>query len=69
MNKLTHFQKTILAEAIYSHLTKLHDNTLEYQEKYPDKNLLIGPKFYTQERDEILRKLKLDFVLCHEWLL
>jgi len=69
MKKLTHFQKTILAEAIYSHLTKLYDDTLEYQEKHPDKNLLIGPKFYTQERDEILRKLKLDFVLSHEWLL
>jgi len=69
MKKITHFQKTILAEAIYSHLTKLYDDTLEYQEKYPDKNLLIGPKFYTQERDEILRKLKLDFVLSHEWLL
>ena len=50
----------MLAEAIYSHLTKLHDDTLEYHEQYPDKNLLIGPKFYLQERDEILRKLKLD---------
>ena len=61
MNKLTYFQKTMLAECIHSHLTKLHDDTLEYQKKYPNKNLLIGPKFYTQERDEMLRKLKLDY--------
>ena len=61
MNKLTYFQKTILAECIHNHLTKLHDDTLDYHKKYPDKNLLIGPKFYLQERDEILRKLKLDY--------
>jgi len=50
----------MLAECIHSHLTKLHDDVVEYHEQYPDKNLLIGPKFYLQERDEILRKLKLD---------
>lgn len=60
MKKLTHFQKTMLAECINSHLTKLHDDTLEYHEQNPDTNLLLGPKFYLQERDEILRKLKLD---------
>jgi len=63
MNKLTYFQKLILAEAVYTHLTKLYDNVVEYQEKYPDKNLLIGAKFYLQERDEILSKLKLNKIV------
>ena len=60
MNKLTEFQKLMLVDAINSHLTKLHDDAVEYQQQKPDKKLLFGPKLYLQERDEILRKLKLD---------
>jgi len=67
MKKLTKFQKFMLADAINSYLTKLHDDTLEYNKQHPDKHLLniydqksIGAKFYLQQRDKILHKLKLD---------
>ena len=60
MNKLTNAQKQMLSNAIYIHFTKLYDETIEQEEQEPGKRLLIGPKFYLQERDEILRKLKLD---------
>ena len=60
MKKLTKFQKFMLADCIRSHSSKLYDDALEDHEKNPAINALIGPNFYIQERDEILRKLKLD---------
>ena len=50
----------MLADCIRSHSSKLYDDALEYHEKNPAINALIGPNFYIQERDEILSKLKLD---------
>jgi hypothetical protein len=60
MNKLTNAQKQMLSNAIYIYFTKLYDETIEQEEQEPGKILLFGPNWYLQERDEILRKLKLD---------